>query len=123
MGRIRAKDTKPEWVVRRLAHAMGYRFRLHRRDLPGTPDMVFSGRRVVIFVNGCFWHGHDCREGSRVPGSNADYWIAKITGNRIRDAKNQGWLREAGWKVAVIWECQTRDLDSLRVVLGGILGT
>ncbi|MYC65079.1 MAG: DNA mismatch endonuclease Vsr [Acidobacteriia bacterium] len=107
MSNIRAKGMKPEMAVRRIAHAMGYRYRLHRKDLPGKPDLVFPGRRKVIFVHGCFWHQHSdaaCRIARR-PKSNRDYWLPKLEGNVARDAKHQAELAELGWKVLVIWEC------------------
>jgi DNA mismatch endonuclease (patch repair protein) len=109
MGRIRAKDTRPEVFVRQLAHALGFRFRLHRKDLPGTPDLVFPGRRKVIFVHGCFWHGHSCREGLRRPRSNQDYWLPKITRNQARDLEHLNKLIELGWESLVIWECEISD--------------
>lgn len=113
MRAVRSKDTKPELLVRRLAHAMGYRFRLHRKDLPGSPDLVFPGRRSVIFVHGCFWHGHDCRRGARQPKDNADYWRAKVARNMARDARVLNELGEAGWRSMILWECELRDRDEL----------
>ncbi|SHK14991.1 T/G mismatch-specific endonuclease [Ruegeria lacuscaerulensis ITI-1157] len=109
MRAVKAKDTKPEMVVRRLVHSLGYRYRLHRRDLPGCPDLVFSPRRKVIFVHGCFWHGHDCRRGARQPKTNPDYWRQKIERNRTRDNTAQEALKAAGWDVLTIWECEVRD--------------
>ena len=106
MRRIRGKDTKPELVVRRLAHAMGYRFRLHRRDLPGSPDLVFPGRRKVVFVHGCFWHAHGC-QGGRVPATRPEFWAAKFEGNKRRDRRSERRLRRDGWGVMTVWECQT----------------
>ena len=111
MSRIRAKNTKPEMYVRRLVHGMGYRYRLHRRDLPGTPDLVFPGRKKVIFMHGCFWHLHedpDCKL-ARIPKTNTGFWKPKLEGNRARDRVNQARLRELGWEVLVVWECQTRE--------------
>ncbi|PWE17825.1 very short patch repair endonuclease [Marinicauda salina] len=113
MARVRGKDTKPEMKVRRLAHALGYRFRLHRKDLPGAPDLVFAGRKKAIFVHGCFWHGHDCRRGARTPKQNADYWTAKIARNVERDRKNIAALTDLGWDVLVLWECEIKDPDAL----------
>jgi DNA mismatch endonuclease, patch repair protein len=118
MSRIRAKDTKPEFVVRRLVHGMGYRYRLHRRGMPGTPDLVFAPRRKVIFVHGCFWHWHPdpgCRLAG-LPRSRPEYWAPKLAANRARDAANHGMLLEAGWQVLVVWECTTakRDRPALR---------
>jgi DNA mismatch endonuclease, patch repair protein len=122
MARIRKTNTKPEMVVRRLAHGMGFRYRLHRRDLPGTPDLVFSGLRKVIFVHGCFWHQHDCRLGSKQPTANPAYWLPKLARNVERDLKASRQLAAAGWEVLVIWECQTRRpdglADSIRTLLG-----
>lgn len=107
MARVRQKNTGPELRLRRQLHAAGYRFRLHRKDLPGTPDIVFPGRRKVIFVHGCFWHGHDCRAG-RAPSSNLAYWAAKIGANVERDERNGRMLEAAGWRVFVVWQCQLR---------------
>lgn len=115
MSRIRGKNTGPELAVRRLIHGLGYRFRLHRRDLPGTPDLVFPGRRRVIFVHGCFWHRHPdpgCRL-ARMPKSRQDYWGPKLEGNRARDLRKEAALAEAGWGVMTIWECELRDAASL----------
>lgn len=118
MSRIRGKNTKPEMFVRRLVHGMGYRFRLHRKDLPGKPDLVFPRLKKVIFMHGCFWHYHDdpdCKS-ARIPKSNQAFWKPKLEGNRARDKINEAKLRELGWEVMVIWECQTRarDADRLR---------
>jgi DNA mismatch endonuclease, patch repair protein len=112
MRAVRGKDTAPEMTVRRAAHGMGYRFRLHSRNLPGTPDLAFASRRKVIFVHGCFWHGHDCRKGA-LPKSNAAFWTEKRAQNIARDAEALGSLAEAGWKALVIWECETRNRDEL----------
>ena len=122
MGRVRSAGTAPELIVRRLCHRLGYRFRLQRRDLPGTPDMVFPGRRCAIFIHGCWWHGHACRRGERVPSNNRDYWKAKVSRNRARDVRVVQELRAAGWRVLVVWECQTRDSDRLVHVLEAFLG-
>ena len=109
MRRIRSAGMKPEMVVRQLVHTMGFRYWLHRKELPGKPDEVFAGRRKIIFVHGCFWHQHaECREG-RLPGSNANYWQPKLTRNVERDAKAITSLTAAGWNVLVIWECETKD--------------
>lgn len=113
MRAVKGKDTKPEMIVRRLAHALGYRFRLHRKDLPGKPDLVFPGRRKVIFVHGCFWHGHECARGSRQPKQNAEYWRNKIARNVERDADNLQALERLGWQTQVIWECEMKDRDAL----------
>jgi DNA mismatch endonuclease, patch repair protein len=121
MARIRGKDTKPELIVRRMLRRMGYRFHVHRRDLPGTPDIVFPNRRKAIFVHGCFWHGHGCKAG-QLPKSRVDFWAPKIAGNRSRDARKAAALRRSGWSVAVLWECRIRDpirLERrLRIFLG-----
>ncbi|MBV2262385.1 MAG: very short patch repair endonuclease [Thauera sp.] len=111
MARIRGNDTKPELIVRRTLHAMGYRYRLHVGDLPGTPDLVFPSRRKVVFVNGCFWHAHECRHGLRRPSTNVEFWNAKALANRERDARVERALREAGWDVEVVWECETKSKD------------
>lgn len=113
MARVRPKDTKPEMLVRRLVHGMGIGYRLHRRDLPGTPDLVFAGRRKVVFVHGCFWHQHDCSRGSR-PGSNREFWNRKLDKNIARDRANLSALKASGWSVLVVWECETRDPDVLQ---------
>jgi DNA mismatch endonuclease (patch repair protein) len=109
MRRVRGRDTRPERKVRRLLTRMGLRYRLHRRDLPGSPDVVFARKRVALFVHGCFWHGHDCARGARTPKANADYWIRKIGRNRARDAEVQRRLAEAGWRPLVVWECELKD--------------
>ncbi|WP_192255592.1 very short patch repair endonuclease [Mesorhizobium caraganae] len=113
MRAVKSRDTKPELVVRRLAHKAGFRYRLHRKDLPGKPDLVFAGRRKAIFVHGCFWHGHDCARGDRMPTQNRDYWSAKIQRNRARDTKNVRLLEADGWSVLVVWECELKDRASL----------
>lgn len=107
MRRIRSKGMRPELAVRSMVHKMGYRFRLHRKDLPGKPDLVFAGRRKVIFVHGCFWHAHDCKTAHR-PKSNADYWGLKLKRNAARDKKNLAALMAQGWKPLVIWECELK---------------
>ena len=109
MRAVKGRDTVPEMIVRRLAHRMGYRFRVCRKDLPGRPDIVFPRLRKVIFVHGCFWHGHHCARGARVPKGNRAYWVKKIAGNRARDKKNLERLAAVGWKALVVWECATRD--------------
>jgi DNA mismatch endonuclease, patch repair protein len=113
MRQIRSKDTLPERLLRRWLHAEGYRFRLYRRDLPGTPDLTFPGRHKVIFVHGCFWHQHrGCKEG-RVPGSRTAYWGPKLIRNQNRDIDAQQSLRRQGWKILVIWECEFENPDSV----------
>ena len=113
MSRIRGKDTKPEIIVRRLVHRLGYRFRLHQRKLPGCPDIVLTRHRKVIFVHGCFWHMHKCRYGNVKPATNEKFWQSKREGNVVRDKRNLRRLRKDGWKVLVIWECQTRNSEKL----------
>jgi len=117
MAGIRGKDTKPELIIRRGLHALGYRFRLHRKDLPGRPDIVLPKHRAVIFINGCFWHGHDCHL-FKWPRTREEFWREKIGTNRKRDAKARDALRTAGWRCLVIWECALtgkyrRDPDTL----------
>ncbi len=113
MSHIRGKDTKPEMVVRSIAHRMGFRFRLHVRGLPGTPDLVFPSRHKIILVHGCFWHMHHCRYGRVTPQTNRAFWERKRTGTVERDQRNSRMLREAGWDVLEVWECQTRQVDDL----------
>ena len=122
MQAVKSKDTGPEMIVRRLAHGLGYRFRLHRKDLPGTPDMVFPGLRKVVFVHGCFWHGHDCARGDRVPLQNRSYWITKVERNRSRDAAAIAALKAARWAALVLWECQLPDSERVASVLREFLG-
>ncbi len=121
MSRIKGANTKPELEVRSLLHRMGYRFRLHRRDLPGTPDIVLPGRATVVFVNGCFWHGHACKR-SKMPKSRESYWVAKIEGNRLRDARKRRRLKALGWKVVVVWECELGKPERLAEKLRGAIG-
>ena len=113
MSRIRSTNTKPEMLVRSLIHRLGYRFRLHRSDLPGKPDLVFVSKRKVIFVHGCFWHFHRCRYGRVSPKSNIDFRQAKRTGNKTRDLRNNRRLHAAGWQVLTIWECEMKNVDRL----------
>lgn len=110
MSRIKGKDTKPEMIVRKWLWSNGYRYRLHRRDLPGNPDIVFPSRKKVIFIHGCFWHKHDCKY-FKWPSSNSDFWKTKIESNIHRDAANYLKLKSAGWDYLVIWECETRGQD------------
>jgi|ERR1035438_844814 DNA mismatch endonuclease (patch repair protein) len=122
MRRIRSKDTSPEIALRRLIHGLGYRFRLHRKDLPGRPDIVFPGRRKVIFAHGCFWHQHPgCREG-RVPSSRLDYWAAKLERNQVRDTESRALLEEQGWRVLVVWECELKDVAAVSRTVKRFLG-
>lgn len=122
MRSIRKKDTQPEMRVRRLAHALGYRFRLHRADLPGSPDLVFPARRKAILVHGCFWHQHAGCRLTRQPKSRPDYWPAKLARNVARDVEVRERLEQAGWDVMVIWECETKDAQALLQRLIGFLG-
>ena len=124
MRAIRSSDMKPEVLVRRIAHGLGYRFRLHRRDLPGRPDLVFPGRRKVIFVHGCFWHQHqksDCRD-ARLPKSNISYWIPKLQRNVARDATAIDRLCRTGWRCMVVWECEVRNVDAVTSRIARFLG-
>lgn len=122
MAAIRSRDTKPEMVVRRIAHALGYRYRLHVRSLPDTPDLVFPRLGKIINVHGCYWHMHNCQFGRVAPKTNAEFWQAKREGNVRRDRKASRALRRAGWRVFVIWECQTRHRDKLRKRIEAFLG-
>jgi DNA mismatch endonuclease (patch repair protein) len=122
MRAIKSKNTAPEMAVRRLVHALGYRFRIHRRDLPGTPDLVLSSRQKVIFVHGCYWHGHGCKRGGQGAKSNTDYWGPKIARNRERDITTMAKLKAAGWSVLVIWECEVRDQKALEAEIRSFLG-
>lgn len=121
MRAVKSKNTTPELTVRRLIHRMGYRFRLHRKDLPGSPDLVFPSRRVAIFVHGCFWHGHDCPRGARSPKTNGEYWTAKIERNRQRDEEAIRALSDIGWRSCVIWECELREQEQLRSKIAMLL--
>jgi len=114
MSRVRNRDTRPEMIVRKLVFAEGYRYRLHGRKLPGRPDLVFAGRRKVIFVHGCFWHRHEGCSLARLPKSRHNFWIPKLEANRKRDEQNLAALAEAGWEAFVVWECELKDLDALR---------
>ncbi len=113
MSLVKAKNTRPEILVRRLVHGAGYRYRLHGAKLPGKPDLVFAGRRKVIFVHGCFWHRHDNCVLARMPKSNKDFWATKLERNKARDFANCHRLQEMGWETMVIWECELRDMDAL----------
>jgi DNA mismatch endonuclease (patch repair protein) len=122
MGRVRNKDTKPELKVRRLLHRMGYRFRLHAKDLKGKPDVVFRKRRAVVFVHGCYWHGHDCRVAGKPAQSNTAYWRPKIQRTRDRDEATRATLEAQGWRVLVIRECEATDLEATGARLLEFLG-
>lgn len=122
MRRVRGKDTAPEMAVRRLLRAGGVGYRLGGWGLPGRPDVVMPGRRVALFVHGCFWHGHDCRRGARQPKANAAYWIAKIDRNRARDARTAGELTASGWRVVTVWECEMKDAGFGARLLASVRG-
>lgn len=117
MSRVRSKDTQPEHVVRRLLHGMGYRFRIHQRSLPGTPDIVLRRHRTAIFVHGCFWHGHEGCRRARLPETRRDFWEAKISRNIARDSEAISELERLGFRVLVLWECELKNTESLRWLL------
>ena len=117
MRSVKGRDTAPELRVRRMLWRLGARYRLHRKDLPGRPDIVLPGRKLAVFVHGCFWHGHDCPRGARVPKANRDYWLAKVARNRGRDVEARAKLEAMGWRVLVVWECALKDAASLEAVL------
>ncbi len=112
MRAIRSKDTSPEKTVRSLVHRLGFRFRIHRKDLPGTPDMVFPSKHKVIFVHGCFWHSHDCKRAG-VPRANRDFWLEKLEKNKARDERSIEALTAAGWQSFIIWQCELKDARAL----------
>jgi len=122
MARVKSKGTRPEMVVRRLLFSLGYRYRLHDRSLPGSPDIVFKRKKKAIFVHGCFWHRHDGCALARLPKSRLDFWIPKLEGNRERDARKLLQLKSLGWDAFVIWECELKDLNLLEKMLNGFLG-
>ena len=121
MRAIKDRNTKPEMMVRRLLHSMGYRYRLHRRNLPGKPDIVFGPRRKVIFVHGCFWHGHPCKRGNRLPKTNAEYWKSKIARNIERHSSHLDELTAAGWTELTLWECELANENAVRQRLSAFL--
>jgi DNA mismatch endonuclease (patch repair protein) len=121
MRRVKGRDTGPELAVRKLIWSLGGRYRLNRADLPGKPDIVLPGRRLVVFVHGCFWHGHDCARGARIPKANRDYWTAKVGRNRLRDVAAKDALEVAGWRVEVVWECAIKDRATLEEKVRGWL--
>lgn len=110
MARIRSKNTKPELIVRKVAWAAGFRYRLHGKKLPGRPDLVFPALRTVVFVHGCYWHGHSCQKG-RIPGQNSAFWKEKFASNKARDRRNRARLSRGGWKVITIWECSLSTIQ------------
>lgn len=120
MSAVGQRDTKPEMVVRRLVHAMGFRFRLHVKTLPGSPDIVLPRHKKVIFVHGCYWHRHTCKQAT-FPATRVDFWKAKFDANRKRDRRNVRELRQAGWRVIIIWECQTKRTEWLQSKLAEFL--
>lgn len=122
MQAVGTKNTGPEWVVRRLLHSAGYRYRLHARELPGKPDLVFPRRRAAVFVHGCFWHSHGCSKG-QPPKSKLEYWGPKLEANRVRDERQRQDLEELGWRVFTVWQCETKDEHSLLQRLANFLGT
>ena len=121
MRRVKGKNTTPELTVRRALTQLGARYRLHRKDLPGKPDIVMPGRRLAIFVHGCFWHGHDCARGARAPRQNRDYWVGKVGRNVARDATTREALSDAGWRVETIWECELKDAAGLESRLRALI--
>ena len=117
MRSVRSKNTRPEILVRRMLHASGFRYRLHQKELPGKPDIVMPKHRTVIFVNGCFWHGHTCKKGTTMPKTHAAFWQEKISANKQRDKKNRSELRKRDWRVIIVWECETKQQESLSKIL------
>ena len=122
MSRIRGRDTAPELAVRRIAHKLGLRFRLHRKDLPGRPDLIFPKHRLAVFVHGCFWHRHDGCRYAYTPKSRTAFWTHKFTDNIARDRRNEKTLLDLGWRVLIIWECETRDAENIRQKLREFIG-
>ena len=123
MSRVKSKDSNAEKIVRSIAHRLGYRFRIHRKDLPGTPDIVFPSKKKVIFVNGCYWHGHRCKRGKRLPKSNTQYWTSKIERNIQRDKRNIKALKKLGWDILVIWECKINNEENISNLIGNFLSS
>lgn len=121
MRAIKSKNTKPEMTVRRMVHGMGYRFRLHLKDLPGSPDLVFPSRMKVVWVHGCFWHGHNCKRGARQPKTNVKYWSAKIERNMQRDSNSVEILKRMGWSSLVIWECTLKFPEVVKLEIRAFL--
>ena len=122
MASVKSRDTIPERLVRSLVHRLGYRFSLRRSDLPGSPDLAFPARAKAIFVHGCFWHGHSCKRGARVPKNNRTYWVAKVARNRTRDGRVVRALKNLGWKSLTVWECELRRPERLTAKLSRFLG-
>ena len=123
MSLVKNKDSKAELIVRKLVHSMGYRYRLHVSNVPGKPDLVFPGKRKIIFVHGCFWHRHECFNGQRLPKSRLDFWQPKLEKNKERDIKTQAILKEQGWDVLIIWECMIKDRELLQNIIKTFLDT
>lgn len=121
MSAVRSADTGPELAVRKILYSRGYRYRLHRKDLPGCPDIVFPGRKQAVFVHGCFWHGHRCRKG-RFPKSHLSYWKPKIAENKKRDARNTARLNRLGWRALAVWQCEIKNTEALLRKLISFLG-
>ncbi|WP_166141375.1 very short patch repair endonuclease [Methylosinus sp. RM1] len=122
MRAVKSRDTSPEKAVRALLRGFAPHYRLHRKDVPGNPDIAYVGRKRAIFVHGCFWHGHDCARGARTPKTNADYWRAKIARNRARDIAHQEKLASLGWRALIVWECELKDKGALEAKLREFLG-
>lgn len=122
MRLIKSRNTKPELTVRKILRELGYLgYRLHRKDLPGSPDIVFIGRKKIIFVNGCFWHGHDCKAGQRLPTVNKEYWENKIENNKKRDKNNISLLAQHGWDILTVWSCELKNIDMVKMKLAFFL--
>lgn len=121
MRKVKARDTTPERTIRKMVYAMGFRYRLNSRALPGSPDLVFAGRKKVIFVHGCFWHQHPGCKRSLLPASRNDYWAAKLTANRVRDERTSALLQQMGWQVLVVWECELKNHEKIRNLLSDFL--
>ena len=122
MRAVKSRDTAPEMKVRRILHPIAPGYRLNRRDIPGKPDIAYVGRKLAIFVHGCFWHGHDCKRGARVPKHNRDYWVSKVSRNRTRDVRHLETLAKSGWRTLVLWECELKDEAELARRLGKFVG-
>src|SRR5688500_6394743 len=121
MRQVKGRNTTPVLAVRKALTRLGARYRLHRADLPGKPDIVMPGRRLALFVHGCFWHGHDCARGARVPKQNRDYWVAKVSRNVARDQRSRAALADQGWRVEAVWECELKDAAGLEARLKALL--
>lgn len=114
MRAVKSKDTAPEMLVRKLIYRLGFRYRLHNANLPGKPDIVFNKRKKAIFIHGCFWHGHRCKRGDRIPATNTEYWLQKIGRNKTRDKKALEKSELEGWTVLILWECELKGADLLK---------